>query len=625
MNLKCAIVFNMNNLTKKIKAGLSKIHSKIVLYYIVFIITPISIMLFVFNVTIDVMKNSEVKYTLNTISQMSDSIEQSMNYIFNKAGQLSIDSTLISLLEGDGHNETDTWEKHQQIKELAGKYIGDIAYVENLFILGFDGDIYALDGSDISMPKEYSFVQSDWYTKMQTFQYTSMILPTQSVYDYMAENGEKKVITYIRRIEGQEGTLGFIMLMFEADFFETYMNGLYFKDGSSIVVVDSDTKKIVYHTDEEQISSHYHSSYLNKIFGNDTGSFVGESFEGEEEMVTFIASPETKWTIIYSIPTSVAYKAINNLISLLKYLLLLTIPTAVFLAVLVSSSLTRPILVLKESMEKVEEGDFDVVIQEDSMDEIGDLSKGFNKMVQHIKRLIGEVYQKEIHRKEAELGALQMQINPHFLYNTFQIMDIMAEEKEAYEISDACQALSAIFRYSVRKKEEVVLKEELEHVDNYIGIQKLRFGDRLDIEYDVDENTLALEVIKLIIQPLVENATVHGMERQEQMCTIKISAKLKEKDLYIEVADTGIGMDKETVQKIREEINRETTHEDAKKKVYGGIAMRNVHQRIRLRYGIQYGLEIESEKNRGTIVRIKLPVRKSRETGEMYESTDRRR
>ena len=163
-------------------------------------------------------------------------------------------------------------------------------------------------------------------------------------------------------------------------------------------------------------------------------------------------------------------------------------------------------------------------------------------------------------------------------------MDIMAEEKEAYEISEACQALSRIFRYSVRKMEEVSLIEEIEHVENYVYIQKLRFGDRLDVVYQIQPETKGLEIIKLIIQPLVENAIVHGTENSIKKCKVTISTTLYQDVLTIIVDDTGIGMERDELARVEADINAKGKPA-ASKKVYGGIALRNVNQRIKLRYG----------------------------------------
>ncbi len=612
----------MKKIGNYLKLKLSRIHSKIVLFYIAFMIGPMLLMVFVFNVTIDVMKNSEAEYTINIISQMNENLVQVINKIESVTGRVSVDEQIITALHTEQpSSRLDTIKKGQAITAVIKANYSELPFVEAVNIIGSDGTLYGLSQSDVSLPAEYNYINTDWYRQMQQFGYSSILLPTHNLYDMMAENAAINVITYIREIRDEDAVIGYIMVDFETTIFDTYINSSYFKKGSSIIVIDSDTKKTIYHTNPENISSQYHASYLMRILENEMGYFVDTSHEGVEEIVAYTASGETGWTIIYTIPTAIAYQAIHNLTYLLQYLLMLSLPVAILLSVLVSGSLTRPIFALRDSMKKVEEGDLDLTIAVSTADEIGELSQSFNKMLEHIRKLIGEVYEKELHRKEAELGALQMQINPHFLYNTLQIMDIMAEEAEAYEISDACQALSTVFRYSISRKEEVTLKEELEHVKNYMFIQMLRFEDRLEVEYEIRPETLHLEIIRFIIQPIVENSIVHGMEQQEGMCRIKIMTEIIQDILTITITDTGVGMSAAQLEQFRYEINRESMQEDVTRKNYGGIAMRNVNQRIKLKYGGIYGLYIRSEKNKGTKVIINLPIRYKNEMGaDDYES-----
>jgi two-component system sensor histidine kinase YesM len=259
-------------------------------------------------------------------------------------------------------------------------------------------------------------------------------------------------------------------------------------------------------------------------------------------------------------------------------------------------------------MKLAESGDFDTQIKVKSKDEIGELSLSFNKMLTRIKQLIQRVYQTEIVRKEAELSALQAQINPHFLYNTLQIMDIMAEEKGADEISGACQSLAKIFRYSISKVTDLVaLKVEIIHVEKNVFIKLLRLGEKLSVEYNLDESLYRYEIIKLILQPLVENAIIHGIEKDGRNCVIKVSASLTGDNLILSVEDNGVGMTAEELMKLQSSLYQDTDEERPKR--HGGIALKNVNDRIRLYYNDKYGMSIQSKKHKGTKVTLILPAR----------------
>ena len=265
-------------------------------------------------------------------------------------------------------------------------------------------------------------------------------------------------------------------------------------------------------------------------------------------------------------------------------------------------------------MYQVGEGDFDIRAATGASDEIGQLTLSFDKMVERTKQLIENVYQSEIYQKEAELNALQAQINPHFLYNTLQTIDMMAEEEGADEISDACQALSKIFRYSINRGQEFVhVQDEIVHIENYMLIQKLRFGGKLEVRYDIQNECRELYIVKLLIQPMVENAVVHGMENVLDKCHVTIRVYRKEDCLYAEVEDNGTGIAPGQLMELNEKLARSAeqkmVHEVDYVKNHRSIGLENTNARIKLYFGQEYGITITSEEGTGTKVCIKLPVR----------------
>lgn len=298
---------------------------------------------------------------------------------------------------------------------------------------------------------------------------------------------------------------------------------------------------------------------------------------------------------------------------------------------ILSYTFTRPVRMLAEGMRKVETGNFEVQIETEKKDEMGQLIRTFNYMVREIHKLIRVVYQQKLAQKNAELTALQAQINPHFLYNTLDSINWMLIERDEMEISDVVVSLGDILKYSLHGDADLVtLGEELHYIQSYLCIQKNRLEERLSVQMKIEEDAMDCQVPKLILQPIVENAIRHGIEQMKEGGEICISAALENEDdstgaacdqkcLIIRVRDNGPGMTQEELEICRKQIyytqssdknvqgtvlNQEAAGENTKRK---RIGMRNVYRRIQLLFGEFYGLEIESEKGQGTVVTMRLP------------------
>jgi Predicted signal transduction protein with a C-terminal ATPase domain len=251
-------------------------------------------------------------------------------------------------------------------------------------------------------------------------------------------------------------------------------------------------------------------------------------------------------------------------------------------------------------MKGVKEGKFLTIKNNDVNDEIGEMTINFNFMVEGLKQLIHENYEvnlkmkdTEIKKKEAELYALQSQVNPHFLFNTLESIRMGLQNKEDAETAGVIFHLSKIFRKSLNWQGDIItLSEEIEFVRNYLEIQKYRFKNKINYEIDIPESFLSYTIPKLIIQPIVENAIKHGIERKWGNGNVGISAAIQDSRLSISVKDDGVGINEEALTKIRNEL-----YENSEMKKTGSIGLRNVNNRIILHCGTDFGLKIFSEKN----------------------------
>ncbi|MDG0811978.1 cache domain-containing sensor histidine kinase [Cohnella rhizosphaerae] len=274
--------------------------------------------------------------------------------------------------------------------------------------------------------------------------------------------------------------------------------------------------------------------------------------------------------------------------------------------------LMRGIRQLNQGMEQVAGGNLSVRANIRSRDEVRQLADGFNDMVRRLNELMAETYMQGIRRKEAELNSLQAQINPHFLYNTLESInwEAMMMTGGPNKVSEMVTALSDLLRLSISKGKEIVwFQDEIDHVKNYLILQKERYSDKFEVEWQIDERLYRYRTLKLILQPLVENAIYHGLELKEGPGVISIKGKLADGGLELEIADNGLGMDEAQLEAVRSSIEEQRPSQPA------GIGIRNVHERIRLYYGESYGIEVFSAKNAGTTIVIRLPIH---EDGDAY-------
>lgn len=282
-------------------------------------------------------------------------------------------------------------------------------------------------------------------------------------------------------------------------------------------------------------------------------------------------------------------------------MVLAAVLSAAVVILLISYTFTRPIGRLTRAMKEIEEGNFEIQVPHKNHDEMGRLTDSFNFMIGRINQLVKEVYQEKIAQKNAELEALQAQINPHFLYNTLDSVNWMLIDIGADEISDVIVSLGDILKYSIHGKDVLVpLDEEIHYIESYLCIQKNRLEERLTAVLEIQEEARACMVPKLILQPIVENAILHGAEPKKEGGEIRITARIEAGCLVIIVTDHGEGMDQEALERCRQAVAEPDSGTDS-------IGMRNVHRRIRLHFGEGYGMTIESRLFEGTSVTLRMP------------------
>ncbi|ACS98869.1 sensor histidine kinase [Paenibacillus sp. JDR-2] len=338
-------------------------------------------------------------------------------------------------------------------------------------------------------------------------------------------------------------------------------------------------------------------------------------FEQRQDLLvstSYLDNGNSTLTIIY--PNEELARHRNNTLLIAIGAVVFAVVCISLLSLFAQQYLTRPIKRLGQAMKKVRNGNFHVTLSQPYRyrDDISELTRSFNFMTEKIRELIEQRYQMQLRNKEAQLLALQMQINPHFLYNTLQTIGGKAVLIGDYEIPEMCRSLGDLFRYSFYEgNTESTVRQELAHVGNYLYIQQFRFEESLRMEFDVPESLMEASTIRFVMQPIIENAVIHALGGPDDgQLLIRVKAETDEGTIVLSVSDNGPGIAPDKLAVLRNDMEKKSME------VFSGVSigLKNVHERIRLAYGDSYGLELDSKLGEGTVIRIRIPCRKRGES-----------
>ncbi|MEK5476611.1 sensor histidine kinase [Paenibacillus sp. FSL R5-0407] len=366
-----------------------------------------------------------------------------------------------------------------------------------------------------------------------------------------------------------------------------------------VYIIDS-VGNIVYHPQQQLIYAGLKYENLEPVLNYAYGSYLDDS-EGEQRLITIQTVKPAGWKIVGVAYADEFLTTKKELGGFLYGFLLAAIAVILIINLYVSARISQPIRRLERSVQMVEKGDFGTNVYVSGAYEVEQLSKRFNLMLRRIRELMDQIIQEQEAKRKSELDVLQSQINPHFLYNTLNSVTRMAELGRNEEVVTTITSLSRFFRISLSKGNHIIpVADELEHVRHYLIIQTIRFKNKFRYEIQAEPDTLDCLILKLILQPLVENAIHHGIEKSAEDGFIGVYARINGNNLELVIRDNGIGMTQDTVDKL---LSGRLRSESG-----SGVGVTNVQERIALYYGKDYGLHYESEPEEGTTVTIKLPI-----------------
>ena len=544
-----------------------------------------------------VLENS-TEYTSQLIGQVNNDIDSYMGYLENISLIVAGNSDVRDYLSG----QTFPQERQQELKErIAGvfKTITDTrSDIVNIALLPRKGEPLINRGSARLNP--YIRVSDlSWYQEAVAAGGSTVV--SSSHVQNAIHGSYDWVVTLSRNIskpeEPEGGGVFFVDLNYSSisDLCERLSLG----NKGYIYILDRDGG-IIYHPQQQLIYSGMKQELISQVMDAREESFVTE----DGRLYTISRSERTGWIVVgVSMVSELMHRAdaarkIYLLIALVLFM------AALALAYLLSDEITKPIKALEKSMKAVEKGNFAhaaLAVREEN--EIGHLSRNFNMMTEEIQNLMEQRDREQQIKRKSELKALQSQINPHFLYNTLDSIAWMCEEDRTKEAVEMVNALARLFRISISKGHELItLEREVEHAKSYLKIQNYRYKNQFTYAFDVEEGCLSYLCNKITLQPIIENAIYHGIDRMVDEGFIEVRIREEETAVRITVTDNGVGMTREQCQEI--------LHREAKDRT--GIGIKNVHDRIRIYFGEEYGLHITSEPDEGTCVEIRIPKLESK-------------
>ncbi|GGG05903.1 cache domain-containing sensor histidine kinase [Paenibacillus abyssi] len=583
------------------------IQSNITLAFVLLIVlTSLILSLVSYYLSKEAVQTNAQQYTTELIKQVNTNIQTYVTSMKNIANLAASNRDIRAYLSGE---QTGTLVEKQEAEAKISDFFHSILIsrsdIASINIFGYEGQ-FVTGRQNARLNPNIDVTTLPWYKNALRAEGENVI--SSSHVQPIFEDEYRWVVSLSRELRSSDGTHGLGILNVDLNF--SVMNNMFStinlgKRGYLFIV--DENGNIVYHPQQQLIYSNLKTERIDQVLATRSGSFMTE--EGADSRMYTVQDSGFGWKVV---GVSYVKELVSNKNEMqLSFLALglICVVIAVMLSVFLSGRLSKPIKQLQEHMKEVEKGNFDIQVPVSFTKEIGRLARTFNLMVAKIKELMDQVVRDQELKRKSELNALQAQINPHFLYNTLDSIVWMAESKKSEEVVLMTSALAKLFRASISRGEELVpIRTEMDHITNYLTIQKMRYKDKIDYEVRIDEAILGYKTIKIILQPIVENAIYHGLKMQQGVGKITIMSEETDTDILLFVIDNGIGMDEE---KMRSLLMRDARRDNGR-----GVGIQNVHDRLQLYFGSEYGLTFESEPGEGTTVTIRMP--------KLHESAGRR-
>ncbi|TCL61489.1 two-component system sensor histidine kinase YesM [Hydrogenispora ethanolica] len=582
------------------------IQKKLLFSIICFVIIPMFLLPFItYNSYRKIIEAKINVSTQQTLAQIDNNLGAVFDNMIAASNMLSLDRELIDILKGRKYDSR--WEKfsaESKIEEkiLIAKNANLYPYNADIVILDFHGNVYS--ASSYYTGKSYREIAAqDWFRRAREMNgYMLWMAPSGS---YVSLNGDdRRNIAMARLIKDSRSGRGYGILLISlypemklAAIFKTEQQ----LEGTQLFLLNRQAQ-VVLAGDPGLLGKDLAAEPFVKRLGQAAdGSFVFAAGR-RKTVVNYRTVPKTNWTIVQQVPYRVLMKEVDRLRSYHLTINLIFLGALLIVSAFISWTITHPLHRLSLLMQQVPKGNFAVRADIRGRDEVAQLGASFNVMVQEIAVLIQKLQEAQAMREQARLEALQAQINPHFLFNTLNDIKWLATLNGAANVSQMIAALGKLLETTVGRSDALIpLSEEIQCIESYVLLQKMRYGNKFEIRYEIAPPLLDYRVPQLVLQPLVENAIIHGFEDMDSGGEITITGYCREDRTYIDVTDNGKGIAAAKIEQLLEAENRQ-------KGRFNNVGLRNVNERIALYFGKRYGLTVASREGSGTRIRLCLPA-----------------
>lgn len=543
-----------------------------------------------YNLSEQIIRRKTDRYCKDILKEISANIDMKLEEVDNLTTFICYNETIQSQINKINRSGDDSvlYEKKVLEKELINMTVANKSLKE-ITILTSSGQ-----SAWISQPNTEFTVDSPILNSLHEQQGSLCWITV------MKEDGPEIMAGRTINDLGHQTSIGDFLVHFDEQILHNILKQKEFFEEGTLCIIDQNGTILSSNIPDDIGRTHIYQNLLAET----TESTTNLKLDNSQEWLTFCNIANADWKLVSLIP-NIAYE--KEIIWLRRCIFLISFATifaATLLIISLANKLFFPLKQLGNMMKSVGDGNFDVSKPSYYKNDIGELYDYFIDMVCKVQKLINTTNQQQLLLQKAELNSLRMQINPHFIYNTLESVKWMAYINDNEEIVTMVKALGDFMRNNISGPEFITVKKELENANCYLTIQKLRYEKKLEVQIEIDSRLYQAQIPKLILQPLIENSIVHGLEPKAEMGKIQIKGWKQEEDLFIEVTDNGIGFSMDALRHL--DLNAPIPANSEKS---GNLGMKNVHQRIQMYYGKEYGLEIRSKFGFETTVRIKLPYR----------------
>ncbi|KEQ26775.1 cache domain-containing sensor histidine kinase [Paenibacillus tyrfis] len=595
----------MANWIRKLKNNLlgTSLQTKLLLAVLPLAIIPLAVLgTFSYHKSAQVVQQQVCQTILESLSQVNYSldyfvkdIEQLTMYIYSSRDIQDVLSKSADRSLAEKHQDK------QKVGEVLDTFLGFKNWDISIYLLGENGDRYFT--GDL-LPGAYDDYNASWglFRKMR-------LAGGNVVWDThysMKKTDDFGIVLSSGRLLKRVDTnapLGYLVVdMMENALADKYKKA-HLQPGGQMLLLDRNGYIISSTPSKHKVGTKLEEPFVDRVLAGGKG-FFEQSGEGTPPvMVVYDTSEVTGFKLVNVLPVAALTQESSSIRNLTLLVIAVGAAVSCVLAYLLSVNITHPLRKLKSLMRTVETGNLDVAFPTKYKDEVGQLGRSFNAMVQRIKQLIDEVYKKQLMLQEAEIRAIQAQFNPHFLYNALDSINWMARIHKLDHISRTVVSLGELLRFSIRKGQALIpVREDMQQIRNFLTIQQMRYGDKLEVHIELDEEVERLYTLKLMLQPIVENAITHGLEMKRGLGRLLITGKVVGERVRFEVRDDGVGIPQEKLERI---TSGQFVSADERKT---GIGLENVKKRLQLYFGDRYVLSLASQPQQGTTTIIEIPI-----------------